>query len=128
MTTLKSERKGATTEKDAGKPATKEAHLSQRRAAVAPLKAKPTPKPRATKKAVDGRKPSATRPGSKTEKILGLLKRSGGATLKEMMKASGWQPHSVRGFLSGTLRKKLGIGVNSFKRADNERSYHVSSK
>src|SRR5206468_488441 len=47
---------------------------------------------------------SAARVGSKTATILGLLKRREGATLKELMDATEWQAHSVRGFLSGTLR------------------------
>lgn len=44
------------------------------------------------------------------------------------MKATGWQPHSVRGFLSGTLRKKLGVQIDSAKRDDKERTYRISSK
>jgi hypothetical protein len=63
--------------------------------------------------------------GSKTAKILELLKRPGGAALKGIMKASGWQPHSVRGFLSGTVRKKMGLTVASVKAEDGERSYSV---
>ena len=68
------------------------------------------------------------RRGSKTEKILELLKRPSGATLKEIVKATAWQPHSVRGFLSGTLRKKLGIRVRSSKHVDAERCYRIASK
>ena len=63
-----------------------------------------------------------------TAKILGLLKRPGGATLKELTKATGWQAHSVRGFLSGTIGKKMGTPVESSKRADGERVYLISSK
>jgi len=69
---------------------------------------------------------TGTRPGSKTAKVLHLLKRSGGATLKEIMKATDWQAHSVRGFLSGTLRKKMGLAVTSTK-SDGARSYALKS-
>ena len=70
-------------------------------------------------------KTEGARPGSKTAKILDLLKRPGGATLKELTKTSGWQPHSVRGFLSGTVGKKMGLTVTSAKDEDGERSYSV---
>ena len=70
---------------------------------------------------------AGTRPGSKTAKVLHLLKRSGGATLKDLVKATGWQAHSVRGFLSGTLRKKMGLTVTSTKSVEGERSYAVKA-
>jgi hypothetical protein len=41
------------------------------------------------------------------------------------MKATGWQPHSVRGFLSGTVGKKMGLAVSSAKGEDGERAYSV---
>jgi hypothetical protein len=130
MTTPTTGRKGATTRKDASKHAPKEAGPAQRRPAVAPQKAKAARKAGLAPKAADKRKlgSGAARQGTKTEKILELLKRPGGATLKEIMKATSWQPHSVRGFLAGTLRKTLGIGVESFKSDANERSYRVPSK
>jgi hypothetical protein len=62
------------------------------------------------------------RPGSKTAKVLHLLQRSGGVTLNDLMKATDWQAHSVRGFLSG-LRKKMGLKVESSKREDGDRVY-----
>jgi uncharacterized protein DUF3489 len=43
------------------------------------------------------------------------------------MKATGWQPHSVRGFLSGTIRKKMDLDVVSTKGEDGERSYSIKS-
>ena len=55
------------------------------------------------------------------------MKRPGGVTLKEIMKASGWQAHSVRGFLSGTVGKKMGLAVTSSKGEDDERSYSVKA-
>ena len=74
---------------------------------------------RARKRATPG-----PRPGSKTAKILHLLQRSGGVALKDLMKATDWQAHSVRGFLSGTLRKK-GLKVESTKREDGDRVYSL---
>jgi hypothetical protein len=68
-----------------------------------------------------------TRAGSKTNAILELLKRPDGVTAKELMKVTGWQPHSVRGFLSGTIGKKMGLTVTSTKGEDGERSYSIKS-
>jgi hypothetical protein len=65
------------------------------------------------------------REGSKTAKLLALLRQSKGATLGELMKATGWQAHSVRGFISGALRKKLGLTVDSTKREDGDRLYKI---
>jgi len=70
-------------------------------------------------------KAAGARGCSKTAQVLGLLQRSGGATLKELMQATAWQAHSVRGFLSGALRKKMGLAVTSTKGADEERRYAV---
>jgi hypothetical protein len=56
-----------------------------------------------------------------------MLKRPGGATAKELLKATGWQPHSLRGFISGTLGKKMGLTVASTKGEDGERSYSVKA-
>ncbi len=104
----------------------KKARVAARRAHVAPKKAKSAPKAKAAKKAPKGsRKAAGARDGSKTAKVLGLLKRPNGVTLKELMKATGWQPHSVRGFLSGAIRKKMGITVASTKAEDGERIYQV---
>ena len=64
---------------------------------------------------------------SETETILDLLKRPGGVSLKELMKATGWQQHSIRGFLSAT-GKKMGTPVESFKSSDGDRSYRLSVK
>jgi len=44
---------------------------------------------------------------------LALLKRAGGATLQHLMRATGWQAHSVRGFISGALGKKLRLKIES---------------
>ena len=63
--------------------------------------------------------------GSKKAKVLALLGRKEGATLAQMMKATGWQAHSVRGFLSGSLGKKLGLKVESAKSGDADRVYRL---
>ena len=65
--------------------------------------------------------------GSKTAKILALLKRPQGASLKDLLKATGWQPHSVRGFLSGTVAGKMGLKVHSSKTESSERRYAVKA-
>jgi hypothetical protein len=71
---------------------------------------------------------AAARRGSKTAKVLALLKRPTGASLHELIKATGWQPHSVRGFLSGTLKKKMGLKLESSRREDQDRVYRLRSK
>jgi hypothetical protein len=111
--------------------ATKKASAGARRAPVAPKKGKPgkktTPAKKAPKPPQGEKKGDSARGGSKAEKILELLRRPSGATSKELMKASGWQPHSVRGFLSGTVGKKMGLTVTSTKSEDGERNYSIKA-
>jgi len=105
-------------------------------AAPASTDSKPVPAKRRTKLSArsrgTGAKParpsSSPRRGSKTAKILTLLKRSSGASLRQLQKATDWQAHSVRGFLSGAVKKKMGLRVVSTKLADGTRTYRVSSK
>ena len=106
----------------------KKARASARRAHVAPKKGKAGKKASPAKKTPKGAKEGAgARDGSKAAKILDLLKRPGGVTAKELMKATGWQSHSVRGFLSGTVSKKMGLTVTSTKSEDGERNYSVKA-
>jgi len=107
--------------------ATKKASAGARRANVAPKKGKSGKKATPAKKATNGQKKAPVRDGSKAGKILDLLMRPGGVTAKELMKATGWQPHSVRGFLSGTIRKKMGLNVVSAKSEDGDRTYSVEA-
>ena len=51
-----------------------------------------------------------------------------GASLPELRKATGWEPHSVRGFLRGAVKKKMGLHVDSVARDDGERAYRLASK
>jgi hypothetical protein len=53
--------------------------------------------------------------------------RPGGATAKELLKTTSWQQHSLRGFISGTLGKKMGLTVTSTKGEDGERSYSIKA-
>ena len=113
------------------KPAKKPRSAAQK-AHVAPSKAslgkQASPAKKATKGAKSAKshkKATSAHQGSKTAKVLDLLQRSGGASLKELMKATGWQAHSVRGFLSGALGKKMGLTVTSTKAEDKERRYSV---
>ncbi|MGA8025944.1 MAG: DUF3489 domain-containing protein [Bryobacteraceae bacterium] len=80
-----------------------------------------TEKPTPTKRARN----AAPREGSKTTIILALLKRPGGASLQELMDATGWQKHSVRGFLAGTVGKKMGLTLTSAKKEDGTRMYSI---
>jgi hypothetical protein len=82
----------------------------------------PNPGSRQKKKRASGK---AARPGSKTAKVIALLKRSSGATLVQLMKATGWQAHSVRGFLAGTVTKKLDLKLQSNKVAKGDRVYSI---
>ncbi len=58
-------------------------------------------------------KAGGPRAGTKQATLIDLLKRKTGATIDDLVKATGWQPHSVRGAISGTLKKKLGLKVTS---------------
>ena len=103
-------------------------------AGLAPQPAPVAPKAkRAIKKASAAKKPArakqganAARDGSKKAAVLELLRRKQGATLAEIMTATGWQAHSVRGFISGALVKKMGLTVASTKREDATRTYRIA--
>ncbi len=96
---------------------------TKRRGRHATAAAKPVKKSKSRSKAT-----GAARRGTKTAKILALLRRPTGASLLELRKVTGWQPHSVRGFLSGAVKKKMGLRVDSLSRDDGERAYRVASK
>ena len=60
--------------------------------------------------------------------MLTLLSRPEGASIAEMMQATNWQQHSVRGFLAGTVKKKLGFSLSSSKAADDVRRYRIKTR
>ncbi|MEX2616005.1 MAG: DUF3489 domain-containing protein [Alphaproteobacteria bacterium] len=70
--------------------------------------------------------PGAVRAGTKQALLVDLLTRPSGATIAEVVAATGWQAHSVRGTISGTLKKKLGLIVSSEKLADRGRVYRIA--
>lgn len=88
--------------------------------------AKPT-RPAKAKKVAKTPKAKGTRSGSKADKVLELMKRKEGATLAEIAKATEWQNHSIRGFVSGHVTKKLGLKVESTKSEAGERTYRIVS-
>ena len=89
-----------------------------------PAATKPTKKPKSAPSLIEP--VNAGRPGSKSYLIQELLGRQTGATIKELVTASGWQDHSVRGFMSGTLKKKHGLAVST-EMIDGIRHYRLSN-
>ena len=96
---------------------------------MAPAKSKSAKKAIPPKKAPKGAKKGkaeSAREGSKTSIVLALIQRAKGATLAEIMEATTWQAHSVRGFLSTAGKKGL-AKVTSSKREDGQRVYSAQA-
>ena len=70
-------------------------------------------------------KATKANPGPKSGQIVSLLQRQNGASIAELMKATGWQAHSVRGFISGTLKRKQGLVVTSTVEEGKDRRYVI---
>lgn len=87
--------------------------VKNRKAADGPRRADPAPRPQA---------------GTKLAAVIALLEREDGASLAELMTATGWQAHSVRGALSGTLKKKFGLVVTSEKIEGRGRLYRIAGQ
>ena len=68
---------------------------------------------------------TAKRADTKTEAVLKKLRLARGATVEQIMEATGWQAHSVRGFLSAVVRKKLGLSLVNDVGKDGQRRYRV---
>src|SRR4051794_29111306 len=64
-------------------------------------------------------------PGSKQSRVISLLRSPAGATIAAMMQVTGWQQHSVRGFLAGVVRKRLKLKLES-KKVDGTRLYQIA--
>lgn len=65
---------------------------------------------------------------TKHDRVLELLSQRNGASIPEIMEATGWQQHSVRGFLAGTVKKKLGFMLTSSKSEGELRRYKIDTK
>ena len=72
---------------------------------------KANPEPTQTRDDADTAKPVAIRAGTKQAQIIAMLQRPEGATVAEMVEATGWLAHTVRGSISGSLKKKLGLPI-----------------
>jgi hypothetical protein len=69
--------------------------------------------------------PRKTRKGTKQEALIAMLKRPEGASIDEIMEVTGWLGHSIRGFIAGTVKKKLGLEVTSEKVEGRGRIYRL---
>ena len=67
-----------------------------------------------------------TRDNSKQALVVAMLRRPEGATIAQIMEATGWQAHTVRGTFAGAFKKKLGLDITSSKEAGGERVYHIA--
>ncbi len=81
----------------------------------------------ASKRAAPPVQPPVQGPVTKHVQLLQLLKRPEGASIEDMMQATGWQQHSVRGFLAGTVKKKMGLPLTSSKAAGDVRRYRIAT-
>ncbi len=99
------------------KPAAKKRQTKKRRGGTVQKPAAPKSKSKQSLPAV--------RPGTKQALLIDLLKRKTGATIDEIVEATGWQAHSVRGAISGALKKKLGLTVTSEPVEKRARVYRI---
>lgn len=88
----------------------------------------PKPKTPARAKAKKANSTAGAKTISKQDRLIGLLRRPQGATIDELSKATGWRPHSVRGAISGVLKKRLGLAVATEKVEKRGRIYRLPAK
>jgi hypothetical protein len=89
------------------------------------------PEPKKTDTEADGGpeaqpKPPRQREGTKQALLIDMLRRPEGATIAQIVEATGWQRHTARGAISGAVKKKLGLNVVSEKTKDGERAYRIT--
>lgn len=88
---------------------------------------KATSKPKATKALASAKSKTPSPAGTKIDSLIALLRRKTGGTIPEAMEATGWQAHSVRGAISGTLKKKHGLTVTSDVEGARGRVYSIAA-
>jgi hypothetical protein len=96
---------------------------AKKRTSVA--KEAPIPRARPSQQVASGLKTKKDSAGSKQFQVIAMLQSSAGATIAAMMKITGWQQHSVRGFLAGVVSKRLKLKLRSDK-VDGMRVYRIA--
>ena len=100
---------------------------SPKKSAKKPRSARHVPaNTKSTKVATSSNAPRKRRENTKQAKLVALLRRPSGATIADLTRATGWQKHTVRGVLSGALKKKLGLTITSEKPEGKDRVYRLS--
>jgi biotin carboxyl carrier protein len=94
------------------------------RADAEPKQASVSKPQRTSKTKAASQQKSSAQPQSKQDRVLAMLRRKDGTTVAAVMKATGWQNHSVRGFFTGVVRRKLRLNLLSEK-SDGERVYRI---
>ena len=89
------------------------------------LSAKPVPAAKPAQQTAGDVKARKGSSSSKQSRVIAMLQSPSGATIAAMMKATGWQQHSVRGFLAGVVRKRLKLKLGS-KKVDGQRVYQIA--
>lgn len=104
----------------------KVAPKASKNAKKAAQQAKAAPKKQAKEKVAKVKEAKLPREFSKKNIVVDLLRRPKGATMAEIAQATDWQNHSIRGFISGNLTKKMGLTVESSKNDAGERTYKIA--
>jgi hypothetical protein len=95
-------------------------------APVEPAPKKRDSRKKATSTGADTAAARRTRDGTKQATLIAMLRRKAGATIAQIVEATGWQPHTVRGAFAGALKKKLGLTIISEKVEGKERVYRIN--